>query len=115
MNRTQRTAAMIAAIQSLGPDAYLIFSDHQQPDNYVQLLGNGLIEATSRTYDGALPVLSPAQIDALVALEFSRTAHPNHQRLVKISAVQETAALCEQVFALLGSLPTFDLDVEQGE
>lgn len=99
---------------------YAILEDIEQPDNYVQ--GGAMsseyrelfVEVTSRAYDDqALPPLSSGQIDALVALGFSREADPNHAQRIPFEHPSQIARLIEQCFTVLGSNAHFDVAPKQ--
>jgi len=112
-----RVQAMTAAIQQLINEAegYVIFIDRQSPENYVQLNSDGELEVTSRNFrTSRLPRLTETQVTQLVALGFSAEAHPNHRRQTELTDAAAIASMCEQLFSLLGSPPTFDLDTEAG-
>ncbi len=111
MDRQTRIAEMTAALDQLWDDAFAIFSDGRAPDNYVQVTSDGVLEVTSRDYGGSLPRLTADQVDAIVRLGFDRKAAPNHRRSISMDDPAAIAALCEEIFAILGSPPNFDLEV----
>lgn len=98
---------------------YAILEDIDQPDNYIQCGAMSseyrelLVEVTSRAYDDqALPTLSAGQIDALVALGFSREADPNHAQRIPFEHPSQIARLFEQCFTILGADADFEAVVE---
>lgn len=115
MDKSQRLDVMSQALLRLAkgePGDFVIFTDRQQPENYVQLTQDGLIEVTSRDYPNShLPKLTAEQIAAVTYLGFGASANPNHQSTADLSKPEAIAALCEQLFNILGSTDTFILGV----
>ena len=112
MDTQTRHTEFVSALEQLWEGAFVIFSDRAVPDNYVQITSDGLIEVTSRAHsNGPLPQLTPDQVNALAHFGFERQADPNHRGKVSLADRPAVARLCEQLFAILGSSPQFDLDV----
>ena len=111
MDRQTRLVEMTTPIQQLWDGAFAIFSDRHSPDYYVQVTSDGLMDVTSRMYGGSLPQLTADQVNAIVALGFERQPDPNHSRSISMDNPAAVAELCEELFAILGSPPSFDLEV----
>jgi hypothetical protein len=122
-DRTRRET-ILDTLRELWQDetAFVLFADADQPDNYVQFADFGgevplIMEVTSRDYEDEgqdLPRLTPEQIEALVALGFSREANPNHRARFATGDPEYFADLAEQAFAILGSSPEETVTVEVG-
>ena len=117
MQAHERRHVIVEAIRRIAgtENSFAIFSDKVEPENYVQITGDGVLEVTSREYGGALPALDYHQMLALADLGFDAHPNPNYRKDVMIDQSQAIADLCEQAFVILGCSPTFDLNVELEE
>jgi hypothetical protein len=113
----ERRHLIVEAIRRIArtENSFANFSDKVEPENYVQITGDGVLEVTSRKYGGVLPPLDYHQILALTDLGFAAHPDPNYRKDVVIEQAQTIANVCEEAFVILACSPTFDLNIELEE
>lgn len=123
MDRNDRLEMLAEYLQDLvesSVDGWVIFSDADRPDNYIQLWKESeeemSCEVSSRNWeDSELPPLSPDKIERLHQLGFSGGGPgENPERIYRPEEIKGLELILDAMFTdVLGSPQDFDLDVEE--